>query len=121
MGASVLLRLFISSNEAKPTFNKRVKFSDEVSAIHVNTSKLTLNKPIYVGFSVLDLSKHFKYDCFTNKLKKKYGVNCTLLYTDTDSLPVDTKTEDIYKDMADMKDDFSNYPKDHPLHDETYK
>ena len=70
--------------KAKPNFNRRVKFSDELSAIHVNKTKLTLNKPIYVGFSVLDLSKHLMYDWYYNKLKKKYGENCTLLYTDTD-------------------------------------
>ena len=58
---------------AKPTFKRRVKFSDELSAIHVNKTKLTLNKPIYVGFSVLDLSKHLMYDWYYNKLKKKYG------------------------------------------------
>ena len=43
---------------AKLNFNRRAKFSDELSAMHVNKTKLTLNKPIYVGFSVLDLSKH---------------------------------------------------------------
>ena len=58
-----------------------------------------------------------------NKLKKKYSENCTLLYTDTDSLLVDIKTKDAYKDMSEMKDDydFSDYPKDHPLCDETNK
>ena len=58
---------------AKPNFNRRVKFSDELSAIHVNKTKLTFNKPIYVGFSVLDLSKHLIYDWYYNKLKRKYG------------------------------------------------
>ena len=48
---------------AKPNFNRCVKFSHELSAIHVNKIKLLLNKPIYVGFSVLDLSKHLMYDC----------------------------------------------------------
>ena len=105
---------------AKPNFNKRVKFSDELSAIHVNKTSLILNKPIYVGFSVLDLSKHLMYDWYYNKLKKKYGEDCTLLYTDTDSLLVDIKTKDVYKDMADMKD-FSDYPKDHQLYDESNK
>ena len=108
---------------AKPNFNRRIKFSDELSAIHVNKTSLTLNQPIYVGFSVLDLSKHLMYDWYYNKLKKKYGKNCTLLYTDTDSLLVDIKTDDVYKDMAETKDeyDFSDYPKDHPLYDETNK
>ena len=80
---------------AKPNFNRRVKFSDELSAIHVNKTKITLNKPIFVGFSVLDLSKHLMYDWYYNTLKKNYGDNCTLLYTDTDSLPVDRKTNDV--------------------------
>ena len=108
---------------AKPNFNRRVKFSDDLSAIHVNKTKLELNKPIYIGFSVLDLSKHLMYDWYYNKLKKKYGENCTLLYTDTDSLLVDIKTNDVYKDMLETKDeyDFSDYPKDHPLYDETNK
>ena len=108
---------------AKPSFNRRVKFSDELSAIHVNKTSLRLNKPIYVGFSVLDLSKHLMYDWYYNNLKKKYGENCTLLYTDTDSLLVDIKTDDVYEDMAETKDeyDFSDYPKDHPLYNETNK
>jgi hypothetical protein len=54
------------------------------------------------------------YDWYYNTLKKKYGEDCTLLYTDTDSLLVDIKTKDAYKDMSEMKDeyDFSDYPKD---------
>ena len=98
---------------AQLNFNRHVKFPDELSAIHVNKTKLTLNKPIYVGFSVLDLSKHLMYDWYYNKLKKKNGENCTLLYTDTDSLLVDIETKDAYKGMAEMKNeyDFSDYPK----------
>ena len=108
---------------AMPNFNRRVKFSDESSAIHVHKTKLILNKPTYFGFSVLDLSKHLMYDWYYNKLKKKYSENCTLLYTHTDSLLVDIKTKDTYKDMSEIKDDydFSDYPKDHPLCDETKK
>ena len=43
------------------------------------------------------------YDWYYNKPKKKYGENCTLLYTDTDWLLVDIKTEDVYKDMSEKK------------------
>ena len=102
---------------AKPNFNRRVRFSDELPAIHVNKTILTLNKPIYVRFSVLDLSKRLMYDWYYKNLKKRYGENCTLLYTDTDSLLVDIKTDDIYKDMSESKDDydFSDYLKDHQL------
>ena len=125
----ILVKIDGSENEkvhkiiAKPTFKRRVKFSDELSATHVNKTKLTLNKPIYVDFSVLDLSKHLMYDWYYNKLKKKYGENRTLLYSDTDSLLVDIKTEDVYKDMSEIKDEnvFSDYPTDHPLYVETNK
>ena len=108
---------------AKPSFNRRIKFSDELSAIQVNKTNLRLTKPIYIGFSVLDLSKHLMYDWYYNNLKKKYGENCTLLYTDTDSLLVDIKTNDVYKDMTETKNeyDFSDYPQDHPLHNEENK
>ena len=61
---------------AKHNFNRRVKFSDDLSAIHVNKTKLELNKPIYIGFSVLDPSKHLMYDLYCSKLKKKYCENC---------------------------------------------
>ena len=63
------------------------------------------------------------YDWYYNKLKIKYGENCTLLYADTDLLLVDIKTKDMYKDMSETKHeyDFSDYPKDHPLYDETNK
>ena len=71
---------------AKPSYNRRVKFSDDLSALHVNITHMTFNKPIYVGFSILELSKYFMYGWYYNALKKKYGENCSLLYTDTDSL-----------------------------------
>ena len=51
------------------------------------------------------------YDWYYNTLKRKYGSNCILLYTDTDSLLVDLKTQDVYADMESMKThyDFSDY------------
>lgn len=63
------------------------------------------------------------YDWYYNTLKKKYGANCTLLYTNTDSLSVDITTQDACKDVAEMKQhyDFSDYATDQPLHDETNK
>ena len=83
---------------AKPSFIRRVKFSDELSAIHINKTSLRLNKPVYVGFSVLDLSKHLMYDWYYNNLKKKYGENsscCTpiqILCWSTSKPTTSTKT-----------------------------
>lgn len=80
--------------------------------------KLTLNKPIYVGMCILDLSKYFMYDFYYNHLRKEYGDRCTLLNTDTDSLLLKIETEDIYQDMAKNADfyDTSDYPTTHPLY-----
>ncbi|KAK3754328.1 hypothetical protein QZH41_017839 [Actinostola sp. cb2023] len=79
---------------------------------------LYLNRPIYVGFCILDLSKTLMYDFHYNVIKQKYGNNATLLFTDTDSLCYNIKTEDIYEDMYEDLDlyDTSEYPRDHVLH-----
>jgi len=81
-------------------------------------SKLVLNKPIYVGMSVLDLSKHLMYDIYYNKLKAQYGEKCNVLYTDTDSLLLHIETDDVYRDMEKHIDlyDTSDFPKDHYLY-----
>ena len=107
----------------KPNYDRAVIFSEELSALHSHNTRLKLNKPVYVGMCVLDLSKHLMYDWYYNTLKRKNDSNCTLLYTATDSLLVDLKTPDVYADMESMKThyDFSDYPKDHPLFSEQNK
>ena len=108
---------------AKPNYDRVVIFSEELSALHSHKTRLKLNKPVYVGMCVLDLSKHLMYDWYYNTLKRKYGSQCTLLYTGTASLLVDLKTPDVYADMESMKThyDFSDYPKDHQLFSEQNK
>ena len=59
------------------------------------------------------------YNFYHGHLKQKYGPRCELLYTDTDSLLLEIKTEDVYKDMVwglSEYYDTSDYPKDHLLH-----
>ena len=78
-----------------------------------------MNKPIYVGFSVLELSKLLMYDFHYNYFKEKYA---RLLFTDTDSLIYEIKgVHDIYEKIYLDKQlfDFSNYPKDSKFHDDT--
>ena len=73
--------------------------------------------------SILDLSKQHMYSFYYDVLKPKYNDNIKLLYTDTDSFVIHTKTEDIYEDFKEIGKhmDFSGFPKDHKCYDTTNK
>ena len=95
---------------SKPNFISQKIFSKTVVAIHQIKSVLTFDKPIYVGFSVLELSKLLMYKFHYEYVKKKFDAK--FLFTDTDSLVYETKREDVYKVYYSDKHlfDFSNYP-----------
>ena len=106
---------------SRPTYVTHKLFDKDFAAIHEIKPVLVLNKPIYVGFTVLDLSKWKMYDFHYNFIKKK--INAELLFTDTDSLTYEIKSEDVYKEFYKWKDlfDFSNYSKDSRFYDESNK
>ena len=97
---------------SKPTYVTHKLFNKSFAAIHVIKPVLLLNKPIYVGFTVLDLSKWLMYDFHYDFIKKNF--NAKLLFTDTDSLTYEIKSENDYKEFYKRRDllDFSNYAKD---------
>ena len=101
----------------KPNYQHHTIFCENLTAVHMKKVKLYFNKPVYLGMSILDLSKTLMYDFHYNYIKPKYGENAKLLFTDTDSLAYEIQTEDFYRDISsDVKEKFdtSNYPKDHP-------
>ena len=104
---------------AKPNYKGAFQFEESnLVSVNMGESTVMLNKPVYLGQSILDLSKTLMYDFHYDYVKPKYGDNARLLFTDTDSLCYEIKTEDFYKDIADdvpAKFDTSNYPKDHPI------
>ena len=102
---------------AKPTYKHTKKFTDNLVGIELYKRTVTLDKPISIGFSILELSKVLMYDFHYNTIKKKYGNNARLLMSDTDSLFYEIKTDDMYEDMKEFKNqmDFSDYPQDHSL------
>ena len=106
----------------KPNYKDRTTFSNNLVAIHMGKTEIEMVKPVYLGMTILDLSKTLMYDLHYNYIKPKYGDRAKLLFTDTDSLMNEIETEDFYKDIApDIHKwfDTSNYPKDHPSGIET--
>ena len=81
-------------------------YSENLVAVKQVKKTITLNKPIYVGVAVLDLSKLHMYQFHYDYIKPKYGDKATLLFTDTDSLCYHIQTEDVYKDFDDNKELF---------------
>ena len=94
---------------SKPTYITCKIFSKDYAAIHEIKPVLILNKPSYVGFTVLDFSKWKMYDFHYSFIKKNF--NAELLFTDTDSLTYKIKSENVYKEFSKWKDlfYFSNY------------
>ena len=107
---------------SKPNFKRCIMFNKELVAVEVGKANIVLDKPIYVGFAILDLSKYLMYDFHHNVMQKRYDIeHLKLCYQDTDSLIYEIETEDIYKDIEESAElkrqfDFSDYPKDHPLY-----
>ena len=102
---------------AKPNFKHLNIFCEELIAVHMKKTSLIFNKPVYLGMCILDLSKTIMYEFHYKYIKPKYGDKAKLLFTDTDSLMYEIKTEDFYKDISeDVKDRFdtSDYPPNHP-------
>ena len=106
-----------------PLYDRSAVFGESLAAIQMHKEHILINRPVYTGMCVLDLSKTLMYDFYYNHLEPKYGSNCQLLYTDTDSPLLEIKTEYVYKDMGENLDyyDTSDFPKDHPLHSQKNK
>ena len=82
---------------SKPTYIIHKIFGKDYAAIHEIKPVLILNKPIYVGFTVLDLSKWKMHDFYYNFIKKNF--NAELLFTGKDSLTYEIKSENIYEEF----------------------
>ena len=106
---------------SKPSFVSQKIFSKNFVAIHEIKPVLILNKPVYVGFSILDLSKLLMYEFHYKCIKSKFDAK--LLFTDTDSLVYEIETEDVYEDFYQDKNlfDFSDYPLDSEFFDPVNK
>ena len=98
----------------KPNFKSGVLVDENLMGCEMEKIKVVMNKPVYLGQVILDLSKIVMYEFHYNYMVPKYGNKLKLCYMDTDSLVYDTKTEDFYEDIAndvEARFDASGYSK----------
>ena len=99
---------------SEPNYNTTKYFLENLMAIEMKKIKVKMNKPIYLGMSILDISKTLLYELWCDYIKPKYKEKAKLCYTDTDSFVIYIKTEDFYEDIANDVErwfDTSNYDK----------
>ena len=80
--------------------------------------KVKMNKPVYLGLSISEISKTLMYEFWHDYIKSKYQNNAKLCYIDTGSFIIYIKTEHVYEDIADdveKRFDISNYEVNRPL------
>ena len=102
----------------KPNFKSGTLLGDVLMACEMGNVKVVMNKPVYLGQAILDLSKLIMYEIHYDYMLPKYRENIKLCYMDTDSFVYDIKTEDFYKDIAgdiESRFDTSGYVDNRPL------
>ena len=76
-------------------------FSENLFPIEMKNTKVKVNKPVYLGMPILDISKTLMHEFRYNYIKPKYQDNAKQCYMDSDSFIIYIKTEDLHKDIAD--------------------
>ena len=92
--------------------------SEDLSIIEMKRTKVKMNKPIYLGLSILDITKILMYEFWYDYMKPKYGNDVKLCYMNRDSFVMNIETEDFYKDIAndvEKRFDTYNYEVNRPL------
>ena len=102
----------ISKLVSEPNYHTINLISEYLSIIEMKKTKVKMNKPIYLGLSILEISKILMYECWYDYMKPKYDNNIKLCYRDTDSFIMNIKANDFYEDIAsdvENRFDTSNY------------
>ena len=103
---------------SEPNYHTINLISEDLSIIEMKKTKVRMNKPIYLGLSILEISKILMYEFWYDYMKPKYNDNVRLCYMDTDSFIMNIKTNDFYKNVSydvDNRFDTSNYEVKRPL------
>ena len=96
------------------TTEERRNFSENLLAIEMKKAKVKMNEPVYLGLSILDISKTLMYEFWYEYIKPNYKEKAKLCYMNTDSFVINIFTEDFFEDINDDVQkcfDTSNYDK----------
>ena len=85
---------------SKPNYQTTKFFKENLLVIDMKKTEILMNKPVYIGFSIIALSKVLMYEFWYDYVKPKHGEKAILRYMDTDSFTVYLETNDVYKDVA---------------------
>ena len=97
-----------------PNYHSQKISSDHLMAIEMKKTKVKMTKPLYLGMTILDISKILMYEFWYNYIRPRYGDKAKLCYTDSDSFIIYIKTEDFCEDIFNDVEkwfDTSNYDK----------
>ena len=85
---------------SEPNYHTTKQFSENLLAIEMKKTKVKMNKPVYLGMSILDISKTLMYEFWYDYIKLKYREKAKLCCMDTDSFAIHIFTEDFFEDIA---------------------
>ena len=85
---------------SKPNYQTTKFFKENLLVIEMKKTEILMNKPVYIAFSIIALSKVLMYEFWYDYVKPKHGEKAILRYMDTDSFIVYLETDDVYKDVA---------------------
>ena len=85
---------------SEPNYHTTKRISKNLLIMEMKKTEVKMNKPIYLGQAILDISKTLMYEFWYDYIKLKYEDKARLCYTDTNSLVINVETEDFYKDIA---------------------
>jgi len=108
----------LSKLTSKPQFKGFTIFNKNLVSVDSYQTVVCLNRPVFSGFSILEISKRKMLSFHYDVMLPHFGDRIKLIFTDTDSFAYEIKSSDLTLEYAMIKEhmDFSNYPQDHPLY-----
>jgi len=98
----------------KATFKRCEIINSDLVLVESELTEITLNKPVAIGFTILEFAKLVVYEFYYDCLQPKFGSKLHLCFTDTDYFIYHIKTPDLYADMEDISG-WSNFRENHFL------